>query len=161
MKNDEQNKKIFISFVDEVIQNLRTNERLGVNKVLKSIDGAEDISEINVKGHDSGTFHMSQFEVGYFYILNSTGDWINILMPLDIDENHSICSYFRQTIIKSPHPQEKSGFWGAELQNESNVKITSGCYWSPLQLCLKIPNSLFFSNRFLNWNDSEPWEVKE
>ena len=47
MKNDEQNKKIFISFVDEVIQNLRTNERLGVNKVLKSIDGAEDISEIN------------------------------------------------------------------------------------------------------------------
>tara|TARA_B100001079_G_scaffold259214_1_gene258169 strand:+ start:6916 stop:7467 length:552 start_codon:yes stop_codon:yes gene_type:complete len=183
MKDDGKDREILMSFVDGVIQNLRTLPRFSgnnLNNILKSIDGAEDISEINAAPVETTSevkvFHMSQFELGYFYILNSRADWINILMPLDINKEYPtpICSYYRVTIYKTIHPSQmvldSNGnrvnvrFWYANpnaITTSTDESITQDSYWHPLELCLKIPISMSNLNRFINWSIKNPWEVKE
>ena len=173
MNNDEQDEEIFISFVDEVIQKLRKEGRSGINKTLKDIDGAEDISEIDVVDPKirPSVFHMSQFEVGYIYILNSNADWINILMPITMKRDLVInaakqliqefkCSYIMQTLFKSPHHQEGNRYWGNPPHlDQSSIVKDDGNYWDNLELCLKIPISMSVFNKFINWNEN-PLEVK-
>ena len=145
---------VFTPLVNNLAQGLKKRVRTqGVLAILNDIEGAERLNTSLVMRRNE--IHMSQLEVGYYYILNSGAEWINVILPLRKKNNQ--LSYLRATIIKTPD----YGL-GRIVQSEeiSNEKITKDSYWSPILLALKIPISIPMF-KFINWPSENPLEVKE
>ncbi len=84
MKDVKQN--VFTPLVNNLAQGLKKRLRTqGVLAILNDIEGAERLNTSLVMGRNE--IHMSQLEVGYYYILNSGAEWINVILPLSKKNN--------------------------------------------------------------------------
>lgn len=150
MKDVKEN--VFRPLVNNLAQSIKEKYRArGLNQVLKDIEGAEILTELAY----GARFHMRQLEVGYYYIINSSAEWINVILPLRKKNNQ--ISYLRATIMKTPMQGRR--FWVHSVSTYKE-KITKDSYWSHIQLALKIP--IFIPMfKFINWPNTNPLEVKE